>query len=122
MWGARSMLWGSRGAALDTTDPAISNVSPAEMSELEEDTTIGFDVTDAGTLALVLVYVVLPSGDTEVIHDGSDFTARYGAESTRETITDGWRFAVRRNGGWPLSQGGTLSIRVSASDAGGNVV
>jgi hypothetical protein len=116
------MRWGSRGAPLDETEPVVGNVTLAEASELESDSVIGFDVTDDGTLALSFVWVRLPSGDTEVVHDGAAFTDRYGAESTREAIAGGWRFRVRRVGGWPLTQGGTLSIRIAASDAGGNVV
>lgn len=112
---------GSAGT-VDILAPAVSNVTPAEGTTLASDTVLGFDLTDAVGLALALVWVRLPNGDTEVVHDGTSFTERYGAESTRSAISGGWQYRLRRNGGWPLSQGGTLSVRIGASDSGGNVV
>lgn len=85
------------GGGGDDTPPTIANITPAPGTPVEPDDAISFEVTDAQGLHSARVAFTL--GDvTELAHDG-DFYWPYKA-SVREDITDGWRFILRRTGGW----------------------
>ena len=103
----------------DVTAPVVTLVSPLD-GQVEPTTAVVFDVTEESTAGLcdVFVYAVFAaSGDVEVIHDGDAFTARYLGQSARPAITGGFRYTVRRTGGWPSNP----RIRVKAIDRAGNV-
>lgn len=109
---------------VDVVAPSVFDVSPPGLADLTPDTQVFFSVTDETGLLCVFVYVIYPeTGDVEVIHDGVNFMPRFLTTSTRVTITNGFRFSVRRKGGWKLSSGATvpdIDIRVRALDAAGN--
>ena len=81
-----------------STIPLVMNVSPASSSTIQPTDALQFDVTDP-TLRRAIVVVVYPSGDGELVHDGSAFFPPF-VGSTRVAISNGFRFVVRRTGGW----------------------
>jgi hypothetical protein len=119
------------GFVPDTTDPEIGNFDPAPGTEIRTDQSLGFDITDDGVLSAALVWVSWtdPETDeevTEVIHDGDTFRTRYtnAAINTRTVISGGYRFSVRRRGGWPQDRAGNnvpISFEFLPVDPGGNL-
>lgn len=97
----------------DVTDPMITNQDPAPGSALSPGSTVNFDVTD--NEGLLFVEIQVDHGSREVVHDGDTFVDPYLA-STRVPITDGYRYQVRRTGGWQT--GPTFRVRVF--DTSGN--
>lgn len=105
----------------DLVPPEVAFVSPAPGTTLLPTDQIVFDVTD-NLDELGRAWVALANnatGDVELLHDGSSFTPRYAALSSRVAIVDGFRFTVRRTGGWP--SGSTITVRVFAVDQDGNL-
>lgn len=103
----------------DIAAPTCTGITPSEGSTLAPTDPVQFDVIDESSLRATLVWVVdVAVGDAEVAHDGDDFTDRYRAGSTRSAISGGWRYVLRRNGGWQGSAG--IQIRIAAVDGGGN--
>ena len=74
-------------------------------------------MTDETALRRVVLLSRFAGRNDEVIHDGTEFRAPYSASSTRTAIAGGFRFRVRRTGGWPSSP----SILPLAVDTSGNV-
>lgn len=113
--------WLEEPNPVDENAPVLSGVTPEEDSQINGDTAIQFDVTDDENLVGVELAVFF-GGDyadyDERIHDGTSFTPRYTAGSTRTAITDGYRYVLRRSGGWLVDP--TFSVR--AWDASGNVL
>ncbi len=106
----------------DTSTPVISGFSPAGGALLAKNDAITFDVTDelvdGEFTATLLVSVYLVSVDTaEVAWNGDEFENKY-ATSTRSSIANGYRFVIRRTGGWPT---GGVRVKVRAVDRGGNI-
>lgn len=103
----------------DDTPPVVSNVSPTNLDQLAPTATVQFDVTDdSGSFCFIGVNVVFAGlGIQEVIHDGDGFGVRYVALSSRVPITDGFRYTIRRSGGWPAT---AAELRIKAIDAAGN--
>ncbi len=100
----------------DTIDPTIGNFAPAPGTPLQRNTAVAFDVLDnASALRRVEVSVTL-GGDTFVVHDGDTFLGQYVNLSTRAPIVGGFRFSVRRNGGWITPP----TFHVHAVDTSGN--
>jgi hypothetical protein len=101
----------------DTYPPVVSNVSPAAGTALARTDAVFFDVTDdSGVFRRIIVTATFTDGVAEVVHDGDGFAARYGSTSTRTPITNGFRYRVRRTGGWPYGP----TIRAYAIDPAGN--
>ena len=77
---------------------------------------LSVDVTSSPALQLVLLTVMLPGvPTTEVVWDGSAFTAAYAGSSVRSVISGGFRFVVRRGVAWPDSPVlATVAINTSA--------
>lgn len=105
----------------DTTPPTVTFVSPLSGTLIDITDSLIFDVTDdSGSLGRVLVVVVdSATAEQELAFDGSAFTARFLALSTQTAITNGYRFSLRRTGGWPA--GSNLTVRVFAVDPSGNL-
>lgn len=105
----------------DTTPPVVTFVSPIEGTLLDPADALIFDVTDnSGSLGRVMVAAVNQStAEQELAFDGTSFTARFLALSTQTAITNGYRFSLRRTGGWPA--GADITIRVFAVDPSGNL-
>jgi hypothetical protein len=88
----------------DIAPPSVSNFTPSGGENITKQTPIGFDVTDDTGLAVVFIYAKYAKGETwEVVHDGHSFSPLFAGLSTREAIANGYRFSVRRVGGWPSS-------------------
>lgn len=92
--------------------------SPSPGATIQPTTGVEVTVTDeSARLRRVIVHVSLPKlGVVEVVHDGNGFTGLYSANSTREVVDGGWRFLVKRSGGWPCSP----TFHVFAFDKDGN--
>ncbi len=103
--------------AADTANPVVDNYSPAVGSTVNEADPIFFDVTDdSGQFASIIV-AIKQGGRTEQVHDGSTFLAPYLDLSSRSNKLGGFRYRVRRTGGWI----DTVVQSVSAVDSSGNV-
>jgi hypothetical protein len=86
--------------------PVVSNVIPQILSQVIGDATLQFDVTDPdGDIHDLWLYAIFTTAGThEMIHDGENSFAPYYLQSSRrEAITNGWRYTLRRVGGWPES-------------------
>jgi hypothetical protein len=103
-------------APADTDEPTVTLVSPAEDSEITRATAIVIDVTDASSFAAIFVWVVYPNGSTDVVHDGEGFAVPFAGSSTRTSISGGYRYTLRRAGGWPAAP----TVRVRPVDTAGN--
>lgn len=89
--------------------PTITNIHPPAGSAIAASATLSRDVIDTDSTVTSALFAKM--GDTwEVVFDGASFSPRYSS-STRSAITNGHRFAIRRNGGWP-----TGSIIISSVD------
>lgn len=100
----------------DATAPTVALVSPAADSEVTRATPIVVDVTDASTLARVVLAARYPSGRYDVVHDGDRFADEYRG-SSRTAITGGFRYRLLRTGGWPEAP---TVVLPSAVDSVGN--
>lgn len=115
--GARSMLLATGGGGGgDTTAPDVALVTPADGSAIARSAPLVIDVTDASDFASIFAWVVYPNGNTEVAYDGEAFTAAFAGSSTRVSISGGYRYTLRRAGGWPAAP----TIRVRPVDVAGN--
>lgn len=103
---------------VDTTEPTLTVLSPLANTTIAKTTPVNFEVTDAGGLRRVMVVASFPGLELlEVVHDGNAFGPRYQtSENVRTVIDDGFRYAVLRRGGWPMSP----TLRVYPIDTSGN--
>jgi hypothetical protein len=93
--------------------PTVVFVSPAPASTITSTTPIVVDVTDVDTASpFVFFFVRTVDGAQEVAWDGAAFSSPY-ASSTRVAIVDGFRYTLRRTGGWVA---GGITIRTNAID------
>jgi hypothetical protein len=106
---ARSQFVGS------TAGPVVTNIVPNPGTTLTRSSPVQFDVLDDVGFAAVLVYVSFPGRATELVHDSLNFRFPYAA-STRISISGGFRYVVRRTGGWP----GDPTFVAHAIDSEGN--
>lgn len=115
--------------------PTITNKSPDPSVTVQTDTPLGFDVTDAsaGFRAIVIVakFAQLAAGAVppipydpktkalqplwECVWDGTSFGPNYSTLSNVVSIANGFRFRIRRDGGWPS----TPTLDVVAVDTAG---
>jgi hypothetical protein len=105
--------------ATDQVDPVASAISIP--SPLGKDDPIVLEVQDVtNALGKVIILVSWP-GKGDYAWDGDAFSDDY-AGSTVETISDGFRYTLRRALGWPVPMPETdMRIRVFAVDVAGNV-
>jgi len=99
----------------DTTPPVIDNFDPVVGTPLARNASVRFDVTDEISLRRVIVLATL-GGETYVVHDGFAFRGDFSNLSTRSAIANGWRYTVKRNGGWVDAP----TFEVCAIDTSGN--
>lgn len=85
----------------DLQKPTITVVSPALGQPIPRNVAFVVDVTDDETVGSVLYAEFEASRLSELIWKGDRFTFRYAKLSTRTPITGGWRYSLRREGGWP---------------------
>jgi len=105
----------AHGGTGDTTAPTIGNFDPVVGTPLERNSPVSFDVTDDVALRRVAIFVT-HNDQTLVVHDGDSFRGEFSNYSTRVAIAGGWRYSVRRNGGWITS----AVFEVIAIDTFGN--
>lgn len=101
-------------------DPQVVNFSPAVASTVKATDTITFDVVDVPVpLQRVLVLVSFPNLNIyEVAHDGDSLGPRYSNQfCSRVAITNGYRYTLLRDAGWP----GSVRIIPMAFDNGGGL-
>ena len=81
--------------------PSVENVSPAVASVVTPNDPIAFDVIAPDGLRRTIICVDFSGSDKppELAHDGDIFRIGY-ADSTRTPITAGFRYVLRRSGGW----------------------
>jgi hypothetical protein len=99
---------------IPVTPPVVSNILPANGTPIYATTPLQFDITDTDVFTAVIVMVSFADGTYEVVYDSSVFATGY-ASSTFSEITDGFRFVLRRRGGWPSSP----TLKVIGVDAAG---
>ncbi len=120
------MFWSiplDAGGGGDTNPPVVVYVDPLPGTQIRSDTTITLDVTDdSGGFAAVQLRVqynsAAPALPTETVYSGDslgDFEAFYES-STVSSITDGLRFVLTRDEGWPS----TPTFVASPVDPSGN--
>lgn len=102
----------------DTTLPVVTIVSPAPSTNISGTTPLVFDVTDNGAFRRIAVRLKFTGQNWEFVHDGDAFSPGYQANSTRVAISGGFRYSVRKDGGWPVGQ--VPRLTVYAIDTGGN--
>lgn len=105
------ILIGGAGAG---AAPTVSYVSPTPGSSIDPTDPIVLDVTDVDTASLpgTFLFMRAVDGSQEVAWDGAAFSSNY-ATSTRVAIPDGFRYTLRRAGGWPI---GGITIRSNVID------
>lgn len=85
--------------------PSVAAFSPPLAAAIGPRQPLALEVTGTDLQRVVLL-VDFPGLNTyEVAHDGSTFSSAYPARvgNTREAITDGFRFTLLRQEGWPAS-------------------
>ncbi len=103
--------------SIDADPPIVNNFSPSNSSPLAKGQAISFDVTDnSGAFRRIIVIAAYPTGEVEVVYDGSNFRGFYAVKSSRSLITRGFHFSVLRSNGWPSAP----TITVYAIDQKGN--
>lgn len=104
-------------SASEAVPPVVTIVSPTPGSNITPDTEFVVEVTDnSGEFTIVILDVTYPDGNSEAIYDGVDFKPFYRRRSSVTPVANGYRFAVRRLGGWPASP----TFRVDPRDPSGN--
>lgn len=102
--------------------PTISDVEPAAGVAVYADTAISFSVTDIDNFSSIIPMIILdPYGTPEPVSRGvadGDFAfeARYSS-STRIAIANGYRYTIRRRGGWPAAP----RLQIWATDLSGGI-
>ena len=81
----------------------LANIQPVPGQPLLPDTPIFFEVTSDSGNPVVLPRIIMdPFVESELVWDvvANDFEPFYKDRSSRESITNGYRWTVRRKGGW----------------------
>jgi hypothetical protein len=112
---------------VDEVAPEITNFVPDTDTSIRTETVLQFDITDETGLALVALLASMEIDGAEVvevIHDGDTFRGNYqGSSNTRTAISGGYRYTVKRDGGWPIEDGEVVGINIEflALDTSGNI-
>lgn len=112
------LLRGFIGGAGSAEPPTVVFVEPTPPNLPSPGRSIVLEVTDADGFAALLVLAEYGTGAYEVVHDGDAFAQVYAAQSTRVSIAGGYRYTLKRAGGW---FGERVTIRVVAVDVYGDV-
>ena len=98
--------------------PTISNRSPDPSIAVGPTDPISFDVVQGSNPFLdIVILAQFPSeGLYEVVFDGAAFSPLYAQQSRQQSISGGYRFLLRRTGGWP----GAVTVKTKAIDTAGN--
>lgn len=94
--GKAAQLWDK-----PSSRPTIVEVDPPEGTPVQSSATLSFRVQyPAPPEPARAVLAARLAAGWELVFDGANFSPLY-VDSWRETLSDGWRFHVRRRGGWP---------------------
>lgn len=98
--------------------PVIQNVSPAEGLVIQGTDPVQFDAVDVTYAFRSIVVMASYAGTTayEVVHDGNVFAPLFADLSHKDSVADGFRFLVRRKGGWP----GAATLNIVAINTNGD--
>ena len=103
------------GAAASGSNPTITIISPTTGSIISAYTNIELSVADPDGLSQCVLIAKFAGLDSEVIHDGTNFTQIYTG-SLRTSIVDGFQYSVVRASGWHASP----TLQVLAIDSLGS--
>lgn len=118
VWTILSLRGFIAGGPVGGSPPIVTFVQPPPGQPIRSPgTTVIIDVQDPQGLAALCMLVEFDSGAYEVIHDGVDFASRYLNESSRQAIANGFRFIIKRAGGWFDN----ATFRVLAVDPAGGI-
>lgn len=95
-----SVRLGASAEPADETAPVVGNYSPAVGASVAAADPVFFDVTDDSGLFASIVIAIRQGDVTEVVHDGTNFLSPYADLSSRSNIAGGYRYRIRRTGGW----------------------
>ena len=99
--------------------PTISNITPAEFTQVASTDFLQFDVTCPTTIAQVILSVEYPGIPTEeLVLSGSTYTSNFQLHSAVSTITNGYRYRFRRAPCWPDA----LVVRVFAVNTSAEIL
>lgn len=105
------------GETADTAKPVVDDFSPPLPSTgIGATTPVFFSITDDSADFRRVLVLIEQDGVTELVHDGDAFVAPYAVLSSRSVIANGFRYRVRRTGGWQSD----VTLRVFAIDKSGN--
>lgn len=104
----------------DITPPIITNVTPANLSNILKTTVVGFDATDTESpFRRIVIKMFYDDGTWDLVHDGDTFGPKFQNPScTRVSISQGFRFTILMTGGWSI--GNNPHLTPYAIDTGGN--
>jgi hypothetical protein len=109
----------SIGAGFDEVAPYVGGWEPFAGAVITRVGIIAFDVTDDSGRTTALVRAIFPEGTVETVFTENDgFSALYRRGSVRIPIAGGYRYMIRRQGGWAKA---AVRIDVTATDLAGNV-
>lgn len=100
----------------DVTPPVTTIESPVSLALDAGESVVVAVTDDSESFALIVLAAEFPSGDYEIVHDGTKFATRYAAGSTRAALSNGYRYTLFRTGGWP----GSFTLRSFPVDPSGN--
>lgn len=113
------------GGSKDLVAPTVTLISPAAPGGFgadwitAKDTPIIYDVTDAVPgLGYVTITALLPGGAEQTVYRRGAFQGDYAGVSSTSVITNGLRFTIRNQHGWPP---GGLTLNVDVVDGDGNL-
>lgn len=79
----------------------VSNIEPVPLLPVLPQDAIQFDITSPPGFALILPMISLnPFTVPEPVHDFENFEPLYAQRSSRTMIPNGFRYTIRRKGGW----------------------
>jgi hypothetical protein len=97
--------------------PTIGNRNPDPSVAIEPTDPISFDVVEGSSPFLDILIAASLAGTSlyEVVYDGAAFAPLYAPQSSIQSIAGGYRFRVRRTGGWV----GAPTMLIKAIDTAG---
>jgi hypothetical protein len=96
--------------------PVITNRSPDPSFAVGPTDPVSMDITtDVGFLEILILARFEGTNLYEVAYDSSGFAPLYVEQSQKVSIAGGFRFTVRRKGGWP----GALTLKTLVIDTNG---
>lgn len=106
---------GAEGAGVS---PTVTLVSPAVYNAPAKTEPVVVDVTDPDSPFRRILITVVVNGEAFTAFDGNKWRDGWKAFSSISNITDGFRFSIRRDNGWPPSS--PVIVEVYPFDTTGN--